>query len=393
LQPVANLVRAAAAALVGALGLVGLASAAGASTPQLYSWGDFGEDGPVSPIVTSPKPITGIPGTVAQLATSNAATYVLTTAGTVWAFGANHRGELGNGTTTNSFATPVQVKFPAGVTIASLPTPMPYSTGLAIDTSGTVWGWGLDEGGELCLGNTSDQLVPVRLPFTNAVLATGAGDHAIYDASGHVESCGDDSVGELGDGTQNSSTTPVEVTGLPALPVRALYSGYQSTAALMSDGELWTWGLDTLGQLGDNATTNSDVPVSVSAFLSAPVSQAFMGGNTAKDGQSLAILNTGKIVGWGSDGWGQLCTGTVAKAVPHPLKVVPPAGVTWTHFTSGGSTSYMLDSSANLWACGANANGEIGNGTTSTDQVTPVKVLAKVAQFSSTSRNVAALTS
>src|SRR5271167_2013307 len=81
-------------------------SAALAASQTVYSWGDFGSAGPVSPIVDSPRAITGIPGTITQIATSNSDSYALSSTGAVWAFGAGQYGELGNGTTTNSFSTP-----------------------------------------------------------------------------------------------------------------------------------------------------------------------------------------------------------------------------------------------------------------------------------------------
>ena len=84
-----------------------------------------------------------LPGKVAEVATSNSTEYALLTNGTVYAWGQGDHGELGDGATTNSFTTAVQVEFPAGVTIASLPTDaMPYDTALAVDTNGNVWGWG-----------------------------------------------------------------------------------------------------------------------------------------------------------------------------------------------------------------------------------------------------------
>ena len=126
-----------------ALGLVGWCLPAGAATVQTtYSWGTFGEHGKVNQNVVTPTVINGTPADITQLVATNAATYELTASGQVWAFGANDYGELGNGTTTDSFTTPVQVHFPADVTIASLANPMPYATAMAIDSTGRGVGMG-----------------------------------------------------------------------------------------------------------------------------------------------------------------------------------------------------------------------------------------------------------
>src|SRR5580704_18327406 len=139
-------------ALVGGAALAMPAPAQGASSPVPYGWGSF-KTGPGG--VTTPTAISGVPGTIVQLDAANSATYALTKAGTVWAWGFNGQGQLGNGTTSHAVTTtPVQVKFPAGVTISSLPSPMPAGTAMAIDGDGKAWGWGSNSAGQLCLGNT-----------------------------------------------------------------------------------------------------------------------------------------------------------------------------------------------------------------------------------------------
>ena len=110
---------------------------------------------------------------------------------------------------------PVQVRFPAGVKIAFIPTDvMPYDTALAVDTQGHVWGWGPNGGAELCLGNTTTYTTPVRLPSSHVTTLAGASNHALYDSSGTVYACGQNIDGDLGTGSMNGTTTPMEVRGL-----------------------------------------------------------------------------------------------------------------------------------------------------------------------------------
>ena len=103
---------------------------------------------------TEKSPVTvTVPGTVAEVGTSNSTEYALLTNGSLYAQGLGTQGQLGDGRGANSFARPVRVRFPAGVRIASIPADvMPYDSGLAVDTRGNVWGWGDNGGGELCLG-------------------------------------------------------------------------------------------------------------------------------------------------------------------------------------------------------------------------------------------------
>lgn len=98
-------------------------------------------------------------------------------------------GALGNGTMPKSAITPVQVKFPTGIKITSLPSPMPFDTGMAIDTNGDIWGWGANVENSLCVA-TGNVLYPVKLPLTHVTQASGAGAHALYVSNGKLYACG-----------------------------------------------------------------------------------------------------------------------------------------------------------------------------------------------------------
>jgi alpha-tubulin suppressor-like RCC1 family protein len=376
------------AALCALAGLV-VATPSGAVPPQtLYNWGQFGEKGGVSPQVDAPTPMNGIPGTIKQVDTSNGATYVLDSDGTVYAFGANNLGELGNGTTTSSFTKALQVQFPAGVSVAWLPTPMPYATGLAVDTLGRVWGWGNNSSGALCLGDNKVRLSPTLLPFSSVTAVTGAGRHASYVAGGELYSCGSGLDGELGTGSTASSTRPLPVA---LSGVSQLFSSKADTAALLSNGTWWDWGNNSYGQLGNGTQINSDVPVQIA--LGSSVVSGSVGGNTTKDGQTFVTLSNGEIMAWGSDLYAQLCDRRTTPAVVTPEQITPPASTTWSSYSSGGGTSYMIDRSGQLWVCGENNDGEAGVGSIGGNVVNPTVVLSNVSQVSSTSRNVAALQS
>jgi len=369
-------------------------SAASASRPALSGavdhWGAFFGDsntrdrdvtlrpaGMIFPDFTSVK----------QVGTSNSTQYALLNDGTLWAWGQGTRGQLGNGSTANSFTEPVQVRFPSRVQIAYIPTDaMPFDTGLAVDTSGHAWGWGLNKGGELCLGTTSMFTRPQELPLAAPVITlAGANGHAVYDADGQVLSCGSDAGGVLGDGGRIiRHTTPVHVKGLASRPVAALVSSFDNAGALLANGAYYDWGFNTSGQLGTGTLASSNVPVRVR--LPHPVTQVAQGGSAPDNGQTLVRLSDGTFRSWGNDTWSQLGDeGTGVQRLP--VQFFPPAGVRYATLASGGGTSYAISTTGRVYSWGAGFAGQIGDGRKAT-ATTPVLVDSGAGIISSTAGDV-----
>jgi alpha-tubulin suppressor-like RCC1 family protein len=355
----------------------GAASAQDSSGGTVAHWG-HGQRSPVT---------VHLPGPVTEVGTSNSAEYALLANGTLWAWGSGSHGELGDGSTGSS-ATPVRVRFPAGVTIASVPADaMPWDTAYAIDTTGHVWGWGANAGGELCLGNLTSYTTPVKLPLSGVTAVAGAAQHTTYDAGGILYSCGGNHVGQLGDGSTRSSHVPVKVHGLSGRPVTALVSGFNNVGALLSNGKYYDWGWNGKGQLGDGtAGGSSDVPVQVQ--LPAAVTQVVQGGNDPGDGQTLVLLSNGSVYAWGANGAGQLGTGNLVSK-SSPVRIFPPAGVTYQALASGGDASYAVSTTGDVYAWGGNRYGQLGDGST-TSSKTPVLVQSQATSLiSATSTDVA----
>jgi alpha-tubulin suppressor-like RCC1 family protein len=332
--------------------------------------------------------VSSITGSVVQIATSNSDGYALTSAGQVFAWGAGKKGELGNGTTVRSSRDAVRVDFPAGVRITSLPNPMPFDGGLAIDSTGHVWGWGVNSANELCLPGTAAVLRPVRLPLSGVTLATGAARHNLFYAHGTLYACGQGQSGQLGNGSFGRAATPTAVSGLPAGGIAALTSSWQGSGALMKDGSYYDWGYNASGQLGDGTTTNSAVPVRVN--LAAAVTQVFQGGSTLNNGQTMALLANGELWAWGNGADGQLGTGSFTNALV-PVHVPFPSGESFVAVNSGGYASYAIDATGKLWAWGSNSAGQLGTGSGTASQPTPVAVGLAATEVSSTADNVAVL--
>ncbi len=390
--------RATAAVLAAAMAIITLSTVAATPTDAfggsasttdtvVAHWGTFFGNGSAdNDKVSSPTSIV-LPGKVVQVATSNSTQYALLANGSVYAWGLGGYGELGNGGTKDSFTVAVKVQFPKGVKIASLPVDaMPYDTGLAVDSTGQPWGWGLDSAGQLCLGNSAMHTKPVQIPLSKVTAMAGAGDHALYYSDGALYACGGNQNGDLGDGTTSPSDTPVVVTALAGRHVRDLVASYHDSGALLADGNYFDWGYDDQGQLGDGTIgVSSSVPVQV--HLPLPVMQVVQGGSYSNNGQTLVMLSDGSLCSWGDNQFGQLGNGNKITQ-PSPIAFAPPTGVTYQSLASGGSTSYAISTSGDVYSWGDGINGQIGNGSTQT-QLTPVMVETGASTISSTALDVA----
>jgi alpha-tubulin suppressor-like RCC1 family protein len=395
------------AAQAATAGQTATSSRGAAQTTVAYDWGAIPTPakGCASPrgarkkgsgfcIDPTPTAVAGIKGTITSIATSNSDSYALTASGTVYAWGHGSEGELGNGTHTVSQATAVKVDFPTGVKIAQLPNPMPYNGGMAISTTGTVYGWGNDSSHQFCQSGTGNILTPVAVPLTGITLAAGALKHTIYDSNGTVYSCGAGPNGQLGNGTSGTgadTATPVPVSGLPSGSVKALTSAWGNAGVLMADGSYYDWGFNEAGQVGNGTKqiATEAVPVNVPAL-----SQVSQGGSLNSNGQTVALAASGDVYVWGNGQEGEMGNGSTSNALK-PQLLPEPTGVQFTLVNSGGSTDYAITSSGDLYAWGNNTRDQIGNGVSGTQQPqynTPVNDNLTVTQVSSTASDVEAFT-
>src|SRR6266851_7500120 len=233
---------------------------------------------------------------------------------TVAAWGYNYLGQLGNNQ-SGTFA--VKVSGLSGVTAVAGGR---YHS-LALKSDGTVWAWGYNGNGELGNNSTTSSSVPVQISGLNGVTAIAGGSfHSLaLKSDGTVWAWGNNADGELGNNSTTNSSVPVQVSGLSA--VTAIAAGSEHSLALKSDTTVWAWGANYHGQLGNNSTTNSSMPVQVIG----------LSGVTAIVGSewfhSLALKSDGTAWGWGYNYYGQLGNNSTANSSV-PVQVSGLSGVT-----------------------------------------------------------------
>lgn len=268
-----------------------------------------------------------------------------------------------NGLTWTTKGNVVAVVFTSGLVTAKA---VGTDTVTASVTSGT---------GPTAVTVTGSTELTVVAPWTN--VSAGGDQTLARKADGNLYSWGANLFGQLGDGTSISRTSPALVSGGSTL-WKQVASGDQFVVALRSDGTLWSWGLNQVGQLGDGTTTNRAAPAKIGTatdwvFVAAGKRHAF------------AINNKGVLFGWGGNFNGQLGDSTtVSRLVPTLITGFAPApkGVTitnktWKTVAAGDTHTLGIDTDNGLYGWGGNASGQIGNNS-SADAALPTKIGASV---------------
>jgi len=251
---------------------------------------------------------------------------------------------------------------------------------IAIKDDGTVWVWGDNSHGQLGNGTSgtgTGSLVPVQVPGLANIIAVSAGqDFSIaLEDSGQVWTWGDDVVGQLGDGAAGAGrTTPYQITSLTGITMIA--AGQQFVLALRSDGSVWAWGKNSTGQLGDNTTSQRASPIQVKNTAGT----GFLGGITAVAAggfHSLAVSTTGAAFAWGKNANGQVGINNVTTPQKLPKQVLGVgasgtlANVSSVAAALNSSFALLTDGTVVSW--GINTNGVLGDATTS-QRTAPVQV-------------------
>ena len=229
--------------------------------------------------------------------------------GTVYAWGYDGYGQLGTSLTSGQSATPVQVTLASGDPLANVVAIAAGSNhALALLKDGSVYAWGRNYEGQLGNGSTSNTSTPVRVAdpsdstrnLANITAIAAGGYHSLFlTASGTVYATGDNDNGQLGDGTTTRRSVPVTVTSLGPIMVTAIAAGLYHSLAVAADGTVYAWGLNNYGQLGSGTTQDSAGALQVAGLTG-------VAAVAAGDYTSLALLRDGTARAWGNNGYGQL---------------------------------------------------------------------------------------
>lgn len=295
-------------------------------------------------------------------------TCALTTNGAVRCWGDNSSGELGVGTTTQRPA-PVQVSG-LGSGMQAVAAKGAYTC--ALTAMGTVRCWGDNSHGQLGDGSIIRRLTPVTVTgLGSGVQAIASGDShtCALTAAGAVMCWGDNSHGQLGDGTITQRLTPVPVAGLGS-GVHGIAAGGDHACALTTAGAVYCWGDNVAGQLGDGTTTQRHTPVPVSGEVSGVQAIALGYYHTC------ALSTAGAVSCWGYNGVGALGDGSTGDANHNRLMPVPVVGLgSGVHEIKAGYEHTCAVTTAGAISCwGWNVTGQLGDGTT-TQRLTPVPVV------------------
>ena len=299
---------------------------------------------------------------VDKVADGNGMAYALKADGTVWGWGINNLGQLGDGTTIDR-PRPVQA---TGLTnVKGVDAGDFYAA--AVKTDGTVWHWGASQA--LISDNFGTNPTPLQLNgIANVSAIAAGGNHLLMlKTDKTVWGIGANGWGQLGDGSTTNRHSPVQVAGLSN--VVSIAAGGDFGLALKEDGTIWAWGFNRSGELGPGVPSGDFSPhpnaVQVTGL------PAGMKSIAAGPEFSLAVASDGTVWSWGDNSDFQLGQGSqvIVNAVP---KQIPNFGNV-AAVAAGSNHSVALKTDGSLWTWGANNEGQYGDGTT-TMRFVPVRV-------------------
>ena len=300
-------------------------------------------------------------GGAVAIALGQSRTWAVTTTGGVLAWGYNYWGQLGDSTTATDWRTPVAV---SGLGSGVAGIALGDSHTCVVTTGAVAWCWGDNTYGQLGNGTTTQLSTQVSWGGV-AAIAAGAEHTCALSTGGAVSCWGDNMWGELGDGTTTQHLTPLAVSGL-STGVAAIAAGRYDTCALTTSGGLFCWGENDMGQGGDGTTTDRSTPVAVSGLGSGVAAVA------AGPFHTCALTTGGAVLCWGANWNGQLGDGTTIRTRTTPTAVVG-LGSGVAAIAVGGYHTCALTTGGAVLCWGRNDKFQLGDGTT-TSRLTPVAV-------------------
>ena len=316
---------------------------------ELWSWG-YNNEGQLGQNNRTPysSPVQ-IPGTIWSSvsaggnSTTNNYTLATKTDGTLWSWGTNLFGQLGQNNQTQ-FSSPVQIP---GTTWSSVTSGHFISS--SIKTDGTLWSWGRNESGQLGQNNTTNRSSPVQIPGTTWNSVSSATYHSLSTKTdGTLWSWGYNGSGQLGQNNRTPYSSPVQI---PGTTWSSIDSRRNSSLATKTDGTLWVWGDNQFGQLGQNDRTQFSSPQQI------PGTTWNFARFSVNADHTIATKTDGTLWVWGRNQGGNLGqNNTIDYSSP-----VQIPGTSWSLIGGGGSRiQFATKTDGTLWSLGFNNFGSLG---------------------------------
>jgi alpha-tubulin suppressor-like RCC1 family protein len=348
------------------------------SSGELYGWGNCGiiNENTFLGSLNSPVQV----GTLewSQIASGNDVSLGIKAEGSLWSWGRGNRGQLGNNRVTDQYVSPNQIG-----TAKDWAQIFAFSESgcFAIKSSGTLWAWGGNLGGELGLNDVGiSRSSPVQVgALTNWKYIAGGAAHALaVKTDGTLWSWGGGSLGRLGGNNVIARSSPVQVGALTNWAQAS--GGGAFSVAVKTDGTLWSWGFNQtfVGNLGLNDSgIDRSSPVQIGALTN--WKQVSAGNDFC-----VAVKTDGTLWSWGQNQSGQLGDGTGANK-SSPVQI--GALTDWSVVIAGADQAVGVRTNGTLWAWGNNTYGQIGDGT-NTNKSSPVQIGALTTWDKLSSSNV-----
>ena len=328
---------------------------------SLWAWGDntYGQLGDGTVIGKNIPVQIGTANNWSKVDAGYYHSIAIKTDGTLWAWGSNGSGQLGDGTDVDK-NEPV----PIGTATNWSQISAAFDFTIAIKNDGTLWAWGSNFYGQLGDGTTIDKNVPTQSgAATNwAKIAAGFRHSIATKTDGTIWAWGINPSGQLGDGTNIAKTSPTQIG--PATDWNQISTGVEHSLAIKNNGTIWAWGGNFYGQLGNGTNTDTNVPIQIGVANNWSKIEA-------GEYHTMSIKTDGTLWGWGTNFWGQLGDGTSFNDKNIPTQT--GTATTWHQLAAGNGHTVATQTNSTLYAFGRNDYGQLGDGT-STNRNVPVQI-------------------